>query len=178
MKRLMPTASTLAFAVPAAALPLTFLAASALVLNAPAPERPLAAIDSAAEEDPDAPIPRLYLPFIAPVHVTLPEGGGLLKLELTAALRADLDAATQKMLKEAPEPVLAVAADAVLDTAETLEPGDLVALRRALPEALARAMNARLTPEETGGDASGTGEEEEAPAPILEILITEWGHAP
>ena len=179
MKRFAPRPASVAFAVPAIALPLVLAVASALVLNRPlqtgnsgAPISPETGDGDAAAAQPDA---RTYLPFYAPVHVTLPGGRGRLKIELAAALRADLPKNTFERLEEAPEPILAVAADVVLDLASSL-PGDwdLQHLRRALPAPLAEAMNAAFAAERTLPAPGSIG----SAGPILEILITEWAHAP
>lgn len=163
MKLRRPPFSTLAFALPATAVPLLLVLASFLALHAPEPVR-LPPEEGAAEElvPPEPPEKRVYVSLFNPVTVSLPASPRMLKLELGLALRADTVGRLITLFQDNPEQVEAGAADALLRIAEVLGPdADPSDLRAAVPDALREEMNARLI--EMG----------EEPA-VLEVLITNW----
>ena len=157
MIRPTPNRTVLAFLLPALTMPLLLGLLSLTALRLPS-------VDIAPAETEPKPTPeeRIYIPFMTPITVSLPQSTTRLKVEVGVAIKSDGAFGLMSRLKDKPETVLAVLADTILSVAEQLGPDTPISeLRAVLPGKLRDAMNAKL--EELGEDRA-----------VLEVLITGW----
>ncbi|WYK04230.1 hypothetical protein DWF04_014435 [Cereibacter sphaeroides f. sp. denitrificans] len=142
------------------ALPLgLFGAGLARLLDRPAVSLLPPAPAEAAPRRPAGPL--TYLPLPAPVHATIRGGQRQLTIQVSFAVEAGrIDLASMASMLKTDLPLLTVELAEALRACDEAQPS-LDAFRRALPEALRAAVNARYATAE-------------APEPVFEALLTDF----